>query len=185
MKVGASIIFDHNGIPTIQAPNDFDAMLAEGYVTARYRLLEMDLERRLGEGTLSAIVDSAALGSDELQLGLGLQRTAKAEWNSLAHNSALRSRLLAYSDGINLAISYLEGHNELPAPMRLLDYRPAPWTPVDTLVVQGDLSERLDYTTTPADAALLSSSLGPTRTAAWFLTKPLTSQATYDPARTE
>ncbi|NNN07667.1 MAG: hypothetical protein HKL85_00550, partial [Acidimicrobiaceae bacterium] len=46
MKVGASITFDHNGIPTIEARNDFDAMLAEGYATARYRLLEMDLERR-------------------------------------------------------------------------------------------------------------------------------------------
>lgn len=181
VKVGATISFDRNGVPTIQAPDDFDAFLAEGYVTARYRLLEMDLERRLGEGTLSAVVGSAAVSSDELQLNLGLQRTAQAEWNSLAPSSPLRSLLQAYSDGINLAIHYLESRNQLPAPMKLLDYRPAVWTPVDTLVVQGDLSEQLDYTTTPADTALLVRSLGAARTAAWFPVHPLTPQAPYDP----
>ena len=132
MKVGATVAFDAQGVATIQASDDYDAMVAEGYVTARNRLLEMDLERRLGEGTLSAVVGGAALSSDELQLGLGLERTAQAEWNSLARDSALRAMLVAYSDGVNEAITYLEDHDQLPAAMRLLDYRPSAWTPVDT-----------------------------------------------------
>ena len=181
MKIGATVSFSSDGVPTIEAPDDFDAMVAEGYVTARYRLLEMDLERRLGEGTLSAVLGSAALSSDELQLGLGLTRTATAEWHSLARDSALRSMLVAYSDGVNQAIDEMESSQQLPAAMKLLDYRPAPWTPVDTLVVQGDLAEELDYTTTPADTALLEKSLGARRTAAWFTVDPLTPQAPYDP----
>ena len=181
MRSSASIAFDANGVPTITAGNDADAMLAEGYVTARYRLLEMDLERRLGEGTLSAVVGSAALSSDELQLSLGITRTAQAEWASLPAQSTERQLLLAYSAGVDAGITYLEAHNELPAAMRLLDYRPAPWTPIDSLVVQGDLSEELDYTTTPADTALLDKSLGPQRTAAWFPVTPTTYQAAYDP----
>ena len=36
----------------MQAGNDHDLFLAQGYVTASFRLSEMDLERRFGEGRL-------------------------------------------------------------------------------------------------------------------------------------
>ncbi len=176
-----TVSFDAGGVPTITAATDADAMYAEGYVTARYRLLEMDLERRLGEGTLSAVLGSSALASDELQLSLGLTRTAQAEWDSLGPSSPQRQLLVAYSKGVNLAMSQMEASHQLPAAMTLLDYRPAPWTPVDTLVVQGDLTEELDYTTSPADMALLERHLGSARTAAWFPVTPTTPQAPYDP----
>ena len=58
---------------------------------------------------------------------------------------------------------------------------PADWTPVDSLVVQGDLTEELDFTTTPLDYALLERSLGAKRTMAWFPVLPPNQQNPYDP----
>jgi penicillin amidase len=181
MKHSATIDFSKGGIPTISAPDQFDALFAQGYVCAHYRLLEMDLERRLGEGTLAAVVGKTGIASDKLQLTLGLKRTAEAEWHALSPTSPLHHLLIAYSEGVNLSISTMESHHELPAAMTLLHYSPAVWTPVDTLVVEGDLAEELDYTTTPADMALLEKSLGKTKVAAWFPTTPITPQSPYDP----
>lgn len=177
---GASIRFNATGIPTITAQQTSDAMFAEGYATARFRLLQLDLERRLGEGQLSAVVGKAGLASDELQLTLGLTRTAQAEWHALPAHSELRTMLESYAGGINRAIADMEATNTLPTAMRLLDYRPAPWSPIDTLVIEGDLNYDLDYTTSPADMALLEQSLGAKRTAAWFPVTPSTPQAPYD-----
>ena len=58
---------------------------------------------------------------------------------------------------------------------------PAPWTPVDSLVIQGDLTQELDFTTTPLDYALLERSLGAARTMAWFPVLPANTQTPYDP----
>jgi penicillin amidase len=43
---------------------------------------------------------------------------------------------------------------------------PAPWTPVDSLVIQGVLTQELDYTTGSLDYAILEHSLGAARTMA-------------------
>jgi penicillin amidase len=180
VHTGATVAISATGIPTITASNDYDAMVAEGYVTASNRLLEMDLQRRLAEGTLSAVLGSASLKSDELQLSLGLDATAKAEWASLAAHPYARSLVLGYCAGVNMAIRHLEATHTLPTAMTLLHYTPAPWTPVDTFLTQGDLTEELDYTTTPADLALLQHHLGAARTAAWFPTFAATPQAPYD-----
>ncbi len=57
---------------------------------------------------------------------------------------------------------------------------PVNWTPVDSLAVQGDLTQELDYTTSPLDYALLARSLGLKRTMAWFPVLPVTKQSPYD-----
>lgn len=47
--------FSGQGLASISARNDHDLFLALGYVHARFRLSEMDLERRLGEGRLAQL----------------------------------------------------------------------------------------------------------------------------------
>ena len=58
---------------------------------------------------------------------------------------------------------------------------PGPWTPVDSLVIQGELTQELDFTTTPLDYALLERSLGAARTMAWFPVIATNAQTPYDP----
>jgi len=58
---------------------------------------------------------------------------------------------------------------------------PAPWTPVDSLVIQGVLTQELDFTSIPLDYALLERSLGAARTMAWFPVIAKNAQTPYDP----
>ena len=47
---------------------------------AKFRLTELDAERRLGEGRLAQLGGPGDLASDEFELRLGLLRTAQNEW---------------------------------------------------------------------------------------------------------
>src|SRR5262245_49685203 len=52
---------DERGIPYIEAANETDLYLAQGYVTASDRLWQMDLLRRTARGELAEILGKAVL----------------------------------------------------------------------------------------------------------------------------
>jgi penicillin G amidase len=175
------VSFTAQGVPSIQAATDHDAYLALGYVQARYRLAEMDSERRLGEGRLAQLAGPGKLGSDEFELRLGLLRTAQREWAATPRSSAAGQALTSFAQGVNDDIAQVRASGNWPAEFSLARVYPGTWTPVDSLVIQGVLTEELDFTTTPLDYALLEKSLGPARTMAWFPVLPANQQSPFDP----
>ena len=177
---GATVSFDSNGITAINAANEGDAMVALGYAHASFRLAEMDLERRLAEGTLAQLAGPSELASDEFELRLGLLRTAQREWAEMPKNGIEANLLESYSTGVNDYLDRLRKTRQWPAIFSLAGVYPADWTPVDSLAVQGDTDQELDYTTTPLDYALLTRSLGMTRTMRWFPVLPVDKQNPYD-----
>lgn len=172
------IRYNAQGTTYIEAKTDHDLFLTIGYLQARNRLFQMDLMRRQGEGLLSQVIGPAALSSDRFELQLGLLRTARANWVHL--NSSSRSALLAYSVGVNDVIRSDEQHGTLPAMFKLLGYRPALWTPIDSLVIQGDMTQDLDYTTAPIEYGILAKSLTYTRTMQYFPVSEPNVQHPYD-----
>ena len=74
------VSFTSHGVPSVRAASQHDVFLALGYLQARFRLAQMDLERRLGEGRLAQLAGPAAVSSDRFELRLGLVRTAEREW---------------------------------------------------------------------------------------------------------
>jgi len=177
----ALVSFDANGIATINAASRPDAMAALGYLHARFRLTQMDLQRRLAEGRLAQLVGPAAVSSDEFELRLGLLRTARREWAAMPRTGAAATMLAAYARGVNDYLAQLHASGDWPALYSVAGVYPARWTPVDSLAVQGDLAQELDYTTSPLDYALLVRSLGIRRTMRWFPVVPGGTQRTYDP----
>ena len=177
----ARVIFESNGTAHIVAGSDHDLFLAMGYVHAKFRLFQMDLLRRQGEGRLSEVVGKAALDSDRFELQLGLLRTARAEWAQLKPGQRSRSALEAYAQGVNDRIDEAERQQQLPAMFTLLGYRPQPWTPIDSLIVKGDMTQTLNFTDTPLAMALLVKTLGPDLTSEWFPVLPPNPQSPYDP----
>ncbi len=173
-----SVAFSKNGTAYIKARTDHDLFLAIGYMQAKNRLFQMDLMRRQGEGLLSQIIGPAALSSDKFELELGLLRTARTNW--LLDSPQTRQSLLAYSRGVNDVIQNEERNGTLPVMFKLLGYRPAPWTPVDSLVIQGDMTQDLDYTTAPIEYSILKKSLGSQRTRMWIPTDAPNPQHPYD-----
>src|ERR1700674_2588881 len=82
-----SITVEQDGTAHVVALTDHDLFLAVGYLHARFRLFQMDLLRRTGEGRLSEVVGKAALDNDRFELQLGLLRTAQLEWNAASQRS--------------------------------------------------------------------------------------------------
>jgi penicillin G amidase len=176
-----TVSFTGQGVASISAASDHDLFLALGYVHARFRLSEMDEERRLAEGRLAQLAGPSDLASDKFELQLGLLRTAEQEWAQMPKASPAAQALIAYAQGVNDDIAQVRASGQWPATFSLPGVYPGPWTPVDSLVIQGDLTQELDFTTTPLDYALLVRSLGAARTMDWFPVIAKNAQTPYDP----
>jgi len=174
------VTFEANGTAHVVAATDHDLFWTIGYLHARFRFFQMDLQRRQGEGLLAQVVGPAALASDRFEDKLGLTRTAQAEWDALPQGGAGRMALSAYAQGVNRRIDEDERTGNLPLLFKMLGYRPRSWSPLDSLAVQGDLVQTLDFTDAPLDYALLVHALGYTRALRWFPILPPNTQRPYD-----
>jgi penicillin G amidase len=181
LKHPVSVSYNAQGVPSIRAGDEPDMYLAQGYMEANFRLTQMDLARRLGEGELSQLDGPSYLSSDEFELRLGLLRTAEEEWAQTPPSSPAGQELTAYSRGVNDYIAHLRATGAWPALFTLTGVEPAAWTPVDSLVIGEVLTQELDFSTSPLDYALIQRALGAARTLAWFPVEPANSQSPYDP----
>ena len=134
---------DERGIPYIEAANDEDLYFAQGYVMASDRLWQMDLMRRTARGELAEILGTAALDQDKQHRTFGFAQEVDAE---LAQASAqTRAVLDAYARGVNAYISALDAKS-LPPEFQILQYKPRPWTPADSLLPVKLFGEALSNT---------------------------------------
>src|SRR5436853_4798029 len=129
LSAPAQVIRDKWGVPHLYAQNDHDLFFAQGYVHAQDRLWQMEINRRVGNGTLSAILGKTTLASDRFMRTLGMRRAAQKDWDLMDAES--RALLTAYSDGVN---AYLDTHRDrLPLEFTILGVDPERWTPIDSL----------------------------------------------------
>jgi len=134
----ARIEFDGLAVPMVHAATREDAYRVLGYLHARDRLFQMDLQRRKSAGRLAEIWGETALNLDRKQR---LYRFAEAAAAALAHLiPAERAVLTAYAEGVNAVIA---GAREFPPEFRLLHYRPEPWQPSDSLLVAATMFQTL------------------------------------------
>ncbi|MEU2874997.1 penicillin acylase family protein [Streptomyces sp. NPDC007070] len=175
------VSFTSDGVAAVHAQSDQDLFTAQGYLAARFRLVQMDVQRRLGAGTLAELNGPSAIDSDVFELTLGIKRTAEATWASMDRNSDEAKALTAYAAGVNARLDELKKNGQWPTVYGLTGVRPAHWTPVDSLIVQGVLAQQLSFDTKPLTYALLSKSLGAQRASEWFPVLPVNKQHPYDP----
>lgn len=130
----ATIGRDRWGVLHITAENDADLMFAYGYATAQDRLFQLDYLRRKAQGRLAEVLGPEAVESDLLYRTLNLAAIAETEWGTLS--AAVRELLSAYTAGIN---AYREECGErLPIEFDLLSYRPHPFSPLESLAIEGE-----------------------------------------------
>ncbi len=138
------VVFDDRAVPHIFARNELDAIRALGYVVARDRLFQLELQWRAGAGRLTELVGAAALPVDRESRGLGLPDAARARYDALPPQARDRRLLEAFSDGVNARIAALTAR-EIPLEYHLLDRRPAPWEPVDSYYLLARMGWTLAY----------------------------------------
>jgi penicillin amidase len=126
----ATVRFDGDGVPHVTASNERALAFAVGYVQARDRLFQMDLQRRLMAGNLSAAFGAQAVESDRFHRKMGFEDAAAASWEAVEGTES-GDAISAYTAGVN---RYVET-NPLPLEFRLNDYEPTRWEEEDTLLV--------------------------------------------------
>ena len=176
----ATIAFERNGLAHISAGTDLDLFRSIGYVHARHRLAQMDLTRRQGLGELAEVVGSAGLESDRFERDLGLRRAAERDWATMPADDPSRGVLLAYSGGVNAAIREFVRTDRLPTFFTMLDYQPRAWSPVDSLVVQRMVAQRISFDRQTMVFSYAEKAMGREAFDEWFPTIPGNKQHPYD-----
>lgn len=141
-----NILFDKRGVPHIFATSEADAYAALGYLHARDRLWQMDIQHRFAAGRLAEVMGRKALSTDINQRRFGLAVTARTIAARLDSTGKEYRLISAYARGINQFIDQLTYKN-YPFEFKLLHYKPEPWTVEKTILVSvlmGYLSRSFD-----------------------------------------
>ena len=117
---------DERGVSHVRSSNTKDLFFAQGYIHARDRLWQMELQRRVVQGRLSEIFGGKFLKTDTHLRRVGLSRIAERILKVTSQEN--RQFLEGYAQGVNEFIRY----HSLPVQFRLLGFEPAPWTPEDS-----------------------------------------------------
>lgn len=133
---------DELGIPHIFAENDADLHFAQGYLTARDRLWQMDFLSRLVLGRISEVAGGRALELDRLNRRIGLKKMTYDTWEQAKKSNQILTNLNAYSDGVNAYIDELS-YADYPIEFKLLDYAPEQWSPLKSCIAYAMLSNTL------------------------------------------
>ncbi len=155
------VVRDAHGIPQLYADTTADLMAAQGFVHAQERFYEMDVRRHTTAGRLSELFGPDTLEIDQFVRTLGWRRVAEQELALLEPRT--RAALDAYAAGVN---AYLDTHTPSQIAVQYtvlglggLDYRPEPWTAVDSLAwlkamawdLKGNLDEEIERALVSAD----------------------------------
>ena len=125
----AEVRFDGRGVADVRAQTLLDAFRIQGYLMARERLFQMELQRRAASGELAEIAGPGALPLDRIHRTYGFSQVAEAAVAKLAPGD--RENLEALASGINAFIDSHEGRWGLE--FRLMGFRPRKWTVADSL----------------------------------------------------
>jgi len=128
-----TVITDDDGVPHIKATNEQDLYMAQGYIQAQNRMLQMELSRRQASGTLSEIIGEAALSNDKYFRALGLRRAAEDSYELYSDDA--KNVLQWFADGVNAYINEAKENGSLPFEFTLIGAEPEEWTPLDSLTI--------------------------------------------------
>jgi len=134
LKGVVEIKFDEQLVPHIFADNNHDLYFAQGYVTAKDRLWQMDFQTRFASGRLSEVIGPKAIELDRYQRRMGMAYGAENMVKVVMKDSEIKETMEAYAAGINAYIHSLKP-GDYPIEFKLLNYVPEEWTPLNSALL--------------------------------------------------
>src|SRR6478672_9289881 len=125
LRSSVEVIRDHWGVPHIYAQNSDDLFFVQGYITARDRLFQLDLWRRIGTGKLAEVLGPKYLKRDRIARLVRYRGDWDQEWRSYSPDA--KAIATAFTRGINAYIRSLNGQR--PTEFRIAGFDPALWVP--------------------------------------------------------
>lgn len=142
LKGKVVVKYDDRMIPHIFAGNDHDLYYAQGFVTARDRLWEMDVQTRSASGRLAEVIGPKALAIDRYRRRMGMVYGAENTLRGMMKDTEVKQMLEAYTNGVNGYIHSLSKRG-YPIEFKLLDYAPEDWKPINCVFLLKLMSETL------------------------------------------
>lgn len=142
LKEEVKVYFDERLVPHVFAKNDEDLYFMQGYITAKYRLWQMEISTHAAAGRLTEIVGEKALENDQLMRRTGMAYGAEEAQKFIDEDTASKILLQAYCNGINAYIKTL-APKDYPIEYKLLDYTPEEWKPIKVGLLLKNMSNML------------------------------------------
>ena len=134
LKGKAEVYFDERLVPHVFAENDEDLYFIQGYLHAKFRLFQMDLQTKAAAGRASEIAGDKAINFDKEQRRLGMVFAAENAMKEMDKDPTSKAMFAAYTNGINTYIGSLK-ESSLPLEYKLLNLQPEKWTPLRTALL--------------------------------------------------
>ena len=159
LKQDVQVIIDKRRVPHIFAHNNHDLFMAQGYIAARDRLWQMEMQTYLVAGRLAEIVGAKAVNMDRYYRRLGLDFGAEKACELVLENEETNEVLKAYSKGVN---AYIDGltSQALPLEYKILDYKPEKWTELKSILMLKFMAETLTAGSSEPEMTLTWEALG-------------------------
>jgi len=127
LRASVAVKFDDRMVPHIFADNDHDLYFAQGYVTARDRLWQMEFQTHAAAGRLSEIFGERTLSYDLSRRRVGMLVGAEHAVAAMRETPEIWQAVEAYTAGINAYIASLQP-KDYPVEYKIFDYAPEKWT---------------------------------------------------------
>ena len=133
LKGRTDVYFDERLVPHVFAERDEDAYFVEGYLHAKFRLWQMDLQTRAAAGRLSEVLGDKNGSRDILNKvdryfrRLGMTYAAEKSLKMIEADTATKLFCDSYTAGVNAYINTLT-ESSMPLEYKLLGFKPEPWT---------------------------------------------------------
>jgi len=134
LKGKVSVYFDERLVPHVFAEHDADLYFVQGYLHAKFRLFQMDLQTRAAEGRVSEIAGARAVNYDREQRRLGMKFAAENSLQVMETDAKAREIYSAYTAGINAYIHSLK-KSGLPLEYKILNFEPEEWSNLRTALL--------------------------------------------------
>lgn len=136
-EIHGSVYFDDRLVPHVFADNDISLYYIQGYLHAKFRLWQMEIQTRAAAGRLSEVLGDGLLEYDRLQRRLGMGYAAEHALAAIEEDEHMYACLQAYTPGVNAYIQpdgeHIRSYDQLPIEYKLLDYQPELWTPIKSM----------------------------------------------------
>ena len=129
LKGKVNVYFDDMLIPHVFADNDADLYFAQGYLHAKFRLFQMELQTMYAAGRLSEIFGNnpRIIKVDRETRRSGMLWAAKNALKAFESEPTSKAVCDAYTAGVNAWIENLT-EAQLPIEYKLLDHKPEKWS---------------------------------------------------------
>ncbi len=121
------VYLDDRLVPHVFTEQENDVYFVQGYLHAKFRLWQMELQTYAAAGRASEIIGDKALTHDREFRRLGMGYAAEISLKEMENDPATKASCDAYTSGVNAYIRSLT-ESQLPIEYKLIGYTPEPWS---------------------------------------------------------